>query len=207
MTEMYDVSARAYLKRARTLLATENPSAMFHAAFELRAGLEARIGEYLEVWDHVSPAAKKAWQIGLLDRHAKDAFSGNSTVADFTFSGPDFRARFLYTPVRAGGRQAAGNLNNYLHAQKKWRDMQDLWWRNFADVLAKAEAELAFAVSGTLLGPVLIKQGRLADMKCEVLEGQPMPLKPEIGAQLNFEVAYHPAKGFEMPSDAYLWRG
>lgn len=207
MVEQYDVSARAYLRRARELMHAGSPAAKFHAAFELRAGLEARIAEYLAVWDHVSAAAKKEWRIKSLDHQAKKAFSNNSSVGDFTFFINDVSARLLYTPVRAGGRQAVSRLGYYLHAQRQTRDLNDPWWTDFSALLVEAEAELAFAVSGTLLGPVLGSQGNLADVRSEVLEDQPLPFRFEPGANFIVKVDYHPASDFEIPPDAYAWRG
>ncbi|MEJ6790124.1 hypothetical protein BrevBR_11280 [Brevundimonas sp. BR2-1] len=205
-TANYDVSARGYLRRARCLLEDGSVDRLFYSAFELRAGLEARASEYLAEWEHIPSTSKKAWQIGVLDKAAQRAFAGNKTVADLKFSKDGVSVRFLYTPVRPAGRDAVARLNNYLHAQKKHRNGDEIWWSKFRETLAKAERELAFSVSGTLLGPALIGKNRQAKLMSEVLDSGPPALTPETGQNFDVAVKYHPAVGFEFPSDAYVWR-
>ncbi len=169
----YDVSARGYLNRARSLLAQGGEANKFYAAFELRAGLERRISEHLGEWDHVPNRAKRSWKIGDLDQAARKAFHNHAHVADLTFSAGESRVRFLYTPVRSEGRKAAETLNQYLHAQKANRSLDQKWWLSFRDALQLAEEELRFAVTGTLLGPAMLGKTNQVQMMSEIVGDAP----------------------------------
>jgi hypothetical protein len=48
VTDDYGISSRDYLARARGELVSGRPERLFYAAFELRAGIEQRLHEYLE---------------------------------------------------------------------------------------------------------------------------------------------------------------
>ena len=47
----YKITSRDYLSRARICLDEGSNRFLFYAAFELRCGIEARMREYLEVWE------------------------------------------------------------------------------------------------------------------------------------------------------------
>lgn len=59
----YTVTAACYLDRARAELASDDPARLFYAAFELRAGIEARLKEYLEHALDVPKKQKREWAI------------------------------------------------------------------------------------------------------------------------------------------------
>ena len=54
----YRIHSRDYLQRARKRLDSGTPDALFHAAFELRCGIEARMQQYLEAQEHISESLK-----------------------------------------------------------------------------------------------------------------------------------------------------
>lgn len=64
----YGVGSRDYLRRAKDLLAQGTPAALFHAAFELRCGIEARLQEYRDAATKVAKLKKrynpKVWKRG-----------------------------------------------------------------------------------------------------------------------------------------------
>ena len=113
----YRTGARDYLNRARVQLDEGTPEALFYAAFELRCGIEQRMREYLEAWDHVSEKKKRGWKIPDLGRSLDQTFKLGDKVAKFTVSARD-RSKvygvFYYTPVSEKLKAMAGQLGNYL---------------------------------------------------------------------------------------------
>src|SRR3990172_5764293 len=112
----YGTSGRSYLLRAQRELATGEPDRLFYAAFELRAGIEARLQEYLECQEHVPDGRKRDWQTARLGASVSQAF-GVDKVARVKIR--DQRAgvtrhTFFYTPVTAELQQLGKRLGDYL---------------------------------------------------------------------------------------------
>ena len=77
----YTISSRDYLLRARNRLREHTAQALFYAALELRCGIESRMSQYLDVWEHVSKRKKEGWRIADLARGVEEAFRlGNNIV-------------------------------------------------------------------------------------------------------------------------------
>lgn len=158
----YGTSAKAYLVRAWRELKSDDASRCFYAAFELRAGIEARLREYLENQDHVPEGRKKDWQIARLGASVAKAF--NTTFVARVQIKRDGREAItlLYTPVSSELQAVAKRLGDYLHAGE-YRPPDDEWWGSFRTTIETGCHLLEDATSGTLLGPPLINKesGRL----------------------------------------------
>ena len=173
MNSDYRTSARAYLQRARRELASNDLSRWFYAAFELRAGIEARLQEYLENQEHVPEGRKSDWQIARLGASVTKAFASNS-VARVQITGGGVGADIItlyYTPVSPELQKLAQQLGDYLHASQ-YREPGDPWWSSLRTTVEVGCHLLEEATVGTLLGPPLIntKTGRL-HLPLELLPG------------------------------------
>ncbi len=156
----YGFSAREYLFRARKCLAQEDPSCLFYAAFELRCGVEVRMREYLESWDHVSNKQKKGWQIASLGNATLEAFK-TDRYQRWKLSEPQTQtvvSVHYYTPVTSSLQKNAEKLGNYLHSQTRHIPAGSEWWGSFRSLLEEMEKQLTVATSGTLLGPAMLME-------------------------------------------------
>ena len=98
----YRISSRDYLSRAREQLALSTSAALFYAAFELRAGVEARMLQYLEAQQNVSEKLKRGWRIAVLGEGIDRTFKLGDKLARFSYQeadGSDEVFVLYYTPV------------------------------------------------------------------------------------------------------------
>src|SRR5215469_13961894 len=98
----YDITSREYLQRAMARIAEGSQEALFYAAFELRCGIEARMREYLEVWEHISKQKKNGWQIAKLGQDIESAFKTGDKFVRFAVqeqTSERLAICFYHTPV------------------------------------------------------------------------------------------------------------
>lgn len=168
----YKISSRDYLSRARDCLAEGSNKFLFYAAFELRCGIEARMSEYLEVWEHISKKKKKGWRIAEMGRNVEQAFkTGNKIVrwAVHDKETNDLIVCLYYTPVTSALKKSGKKLGNYMHSMKRYKASSDQFWIKFRNDLENTYEKLALANTGTLLGPPLLKSSTgQVDMKVEL---------------------------------------
>lgn len=155
----YNIASRDYLERARARLDKATADSLFYAAFELRCGIERRMQEYLEAWDHISKKVKQGWQIPKLAKNIEKAFRIGDKVVEVTIkdseSGPPLHV-FYYTPVSSKLKKMGEKLGDLMHAMKRFIPQTDQWWKETRDFLEQVYSELRKAGRGTLLGPPLI---------------------------------------------------
>ncbi len=192
----YGISSRAYLARAKRCLERNDLESLFYAAFELRCGVEARMQEYLEVQEHISKKKRQGWHVLKLARNIEDAFRIGEKeavlrVRDKNTNDVLFEAR--YTPVKKSLKKKVETLGNYLHAAKNYHAPDNQFWDKFRSELKEAAAELEYATSGRLLGPLLQHPNKKnVNMKLEL----PTPLEKEavkwmaVGVETIFEIRY-----------------
>jgi hypothetical protein len=209
----YRITSREYLARAKKCLDQESVDPLFYAAFELRSGIEARMSEYLEVWDHISKKKKKGWRIAELGRNVEEHFkTGNKIVrwAVIDKESGELVVSVYYTPVTSKLRKAGEKLGNYLHSMKKYRDENDPFLGRLREELEHIYRQLAVANKGTLLGPPLLKSGTgEVDMKLEL----PPAVVPEElfnktlnkGKEIQVKVSYHANFPKELEKEAHVW--
>lgn len=214
MKETYGVSARDYLQRACYRLSSDDPAALFYAAFELRCGIEARMKEYLDVWTHISNKKKKGWKIADIHRNLEQAFRTGDKIIRWSVLNPkscELGICLYHTPVSADLRKDAQVIGNHLHSMKKFRAPSDEWWDNLRADLVLASNRLDSAVAGTLLGPPMTKDGtNEIDMKVEI---PPHCSADEImarmggkGKEMTIKVAYLESLPDPAEPQAVLWR-
>lgn len=158
----YHVSARAYLERARTQLDAATREGLFYAAFELRAGIQARMQQYLQAQESIAQRKKNDWKLGKLERTLEDVFQIGDRIAEVAVYDPqagEFIATLYYTPVTSELRRNGEHLGELLHAMQQFRPDDDSWWQNTRDFLEKVRRQLATACAGTLLAPLLREPG------------------------------------------------
>lgn len=156
---VYDIASRDYLERAREQLDKATIVSLFYAAFELRCGIENRMREYLEAWDHISRKVKEGWQIAKLAKNIEKAFKIGDKVVEVVIRNSEAERPLYvcyYTPVSSKLKKMGEKIGDLMHAMKKLIPENDRWWKETRNYLEQVYAELAKANSGTLLGPPLI---------------------------------------------------
>jgi hypothetical protein len=156
MSEAYRISSRDYLGRAEKRLSEGSLESLFYAAFELRCGIESRMQEYLEVWEHIAESKKKGWRIADLGKNIEREFRIGDKVVRWAVRDKATGALivcFYHTPVTRELRTLGEKLGNYLHSMKKLRSEDDPWWAVVRRTLSETVTGLRTANVGTLLGP------------------------------------------------------
>lgn len=153
---VYTVSASSYLSRARAELGSSDTARLFYAAFELRAGIEARLQEYLEHGLDVPKKQKQDWAIAKLGLSVDRAFRFDrvARVEIRERKSGKLLLRVFYTPVSKELRKLGEKLGDYLHATK-FRESTDSWWGEFRTKIEVGCHLLEEAVEGNLLTPPL----------------------------------------------------
>lgn len=207
----YQISSRDYLCRAREQLALSKADALFYASFELRAGVEARMSEYLEAQQQISRKLKEGWRIAVLGRGIDQAFKLGEKLARFSFreavSGEELFILY-YTPVSGELQKNAQKLGDYLHHQKLLRCDNDEWWNIFRRKLERTSELLCRSCTGTLLGPPLMRRTKEIKAFVETMKGYPVDISEHFGAGNRFDAAIsYPARfPSEFEPNAYIWR-
>lgn len=158
----YEISARAYLKRARERLDAGTAEDLFYAAFELRAGIQARMQEYLSAQEAIARHKKEDWQLGKLARSIEDAFHLGDRIAEVAIYDPQAEAViavFYYTPVTSELKRNGERLGEILHAMQRCRREEDAWWTETRSFMEEVFRRLESACAGTLLCPLLKERG------------------------------------------------
>jgi len=206
----YGITSRDYLRRALARLEEKSLESIFYAAFELRCGIEARMQEYLEAWNHVPENRKKNWSIPKLGRSIEAAFQlGNSVVRFAVHAGDSdgLLACFYHTPVSKELKSQGEKLGNLLHAAKRPRANDDPWWATVRKDLAEITAALRTANTGTLLGPPLIEPGTGHLMlNSEIPPGHDLASLMEPGYRGRLDVSYPPSLPDPLESEAVFSR-
>lgn len=158
---IYNITSIDYLERAREQLDKSSSAFLFYAAFELRCGIERRMQEYLDAWDHISEKAKQGWQIAKLAKNIEKAFKVGDKVVEVVIKNSETEPPlyvFYYTPVSLKLRKMGKKLGDLMHAMKKFMPESDRWWENTRNHLEQVYVELKKANRGILLGPPLINK-------------------------------------------------
>ncbi len=153
----FKVDAESYLNRAAKRLAESSPEALFYAALELRAGVEARLQEYLEPHSHVSDTKKFEWRIGRLVQTNSNVFQSDGQITRVRIRDQESGELVLtahHTPVSVRLKAIAERLGDFLHAQE-FRQPDDPWWHETRCIVSEGVALLTEACAGELLGPPL----------------------------------------------------
>ncbi|MFI8737897.1 hypothetical protein ACIGKM_18460 [Ectopseudomonas toyotomiensis] len=207
----YEITSRGYLGRAIKQLSTGTQESLFYAAFELRCGIEARMRQYLSVWEHVSKKKKNGWQISALDQTIEQAFrTGNKYVRWAVHSKETGKIKtcIYHTPVTKALKESGEKLGNHLHALKSFKPEDDEWWDKFKDELIFCARGLRTANLGTMIGPAL-KNTKTNQIQMN-LEIPPNWATNKIfdaiqGQEMIVHISYPDALPLEIEPEAILW--
>jgi hypothetical protein len=195
----YTVSARSYLSRAEEQLSVGTSASLFYAAFEIRCAVEARLREYLEPHSHIAEVKRAAWRIGNLHRTTELAFGLGDQVTRIRIHrrrGRELIATLYYTAVSIRLKRLVERFGNYFHAAKRFYPAEDLFWASFRAELDEAVRLLSEAITGTLLGPMLLREGtKEAILPLELIPGEngvTQTYRDLKGEDLVLEVRYFP---------------
>ncbi|MDP6816535.1 MAG: hypothetical protein QF449_00665 [Alphaproteobacteria bacterium] len=207
----YQISSRAYLKRARERLGENEQTSLIYAALELRCGIEARMREYLEVQKHVSRKKKKGWHVAKLEKSLEQAFKSGEKIIRWAVydTDPDILTIcFYYIPVSKSLRKTAEKLGDNLHSKKKFIPRDDPYWAQLRKNLENTAAQLELANKGTLLGPPLLnpRSGNV-DMKIEFTSKLDIDviLRKIMDNTINVRVEYLDAVPDKFKEEAHIW--
>lgn len=211
MAVAYSISSRDYLKRAEGRIRDGSQEALFYAAFELRCGIESRMQEYLNVWEHIAQSKKKGWRIAELSKNIESAFRSGDNVVRWAVMDRETGALTVclyHTPVTRELRKLGEKLGNYMHSMKTFRPAGDPWWDAFRRDLERTVTALRAANVGTLLGPPLMKTGtREISMNIEILPGldQGALDKGLVGQSVVVDIKYLPKLPDVLEPEALVW--
>lgn len=169
----YDASSREYLARARKRMQEGTGESMIYAALELRAGIEARYHEYLDVWAHISDNVKKGWQLAMLGKAAQKAFKIGDKVVEVTIADDNVEnvsAVIYHTPISKALHRRAEKLGDFLHAVRNSAHHNEQWWTKLRSEVSYCANALTVANMGILLGPPL-KRGKQINANIEIPPG------------------------------------
>lgn len=88
--------------RGRTQLNSGTAEGLFYASFELRAGIQARMQEYLHAQDSVAKHRKEDWRLNKLGQSLDEVFHIENRIAAVAFhkiETGELLAELYYTPV------------------------------------------------------------------------------------------------------------
>jgi hypothetical protein len=168
MLQEYGFKSRDYLKRADTRLRESKIESLFYAALELRCGIEARLREYV-VRGPKTKTLEKIWQIGKIGRVVENVFGGDKEL-ELKVHDSENKSKFsvFYTPVSKQLRKNGERLGNYLHHFYRADSFDAETVKQFRLLLEDTYKELAHAVSGIVLGPILRDQHGKMSLRFEM---------------------------------------
>jgi hypothetical protein len=201
----YGIHERDYLDRAKARIEEGTQEAMFYAAMELRCAVEGRQDSYTKAQRrYLKSVPKVAWKIRDQGRDLQRVYSGELIQRlRITFESGE-ELELFHVPVSNRLRQAVSNIDQYRHAQVKFRPDTDAWWTAFADRLLKLYRMTWPVLQGTLLSPAIITTDkvtgkRTVDMMGEMTTTSPIP--GLVGKQSLINVTYLDAPPAEWTCD------
>ncbi|WP_417456379.1 hypothetical protein [Kordiimonas sp.] len=153
----YEISARAYLGRARALLAGRaEGEKLFYAAYELRCCVEARQLQYaLALGPHFKGKVKVHKLVETKNRLQRVYDPSRITYLEMQFSPDEPIYQFYYTPVTEHLVKETSKLGEYLHCSKMYRKASDPWWDTLRAQLSSVYKAAWIACKGNLWVPPL----------------------------------------------------
>jgi hypothetical protein len=194
--QRYGVSSRDYLRRARARLDEETPEGLFYAAFELRAGVESRLQEYIEAQDRIQSRKKLGWHVAKLGKEMERMFRTGDKIVQLAILSDDggtLLRNYYFTPVKQSLRKSVERIGEYLHAMRRSRAPDDPWWSRVRSFLEGVYAGLREATQGRLLGPPLMgPKGTRFNLDIEPEEGEKVEdlLREFVGTTRRVGVRY-----------------
>jgi len=182
---IYGVRSVDYLARAKRESKADDPARLFYSAFELRAGIEARLHEYRGA---IQDARRdNTWQVRVLKRHIEDVVEKHEKPVTIYFHDPETCERLpvRYIPVSDELKSIAERLGDYLHCLHPSKLRRQGFLAEVRDLVERGIALLSEAVSGELLSPPMWKTKPVRALF--VFDEEKVPLFCKEGNDLTFD--------------------
>lgn len=191
----YDVSARAYLSRARDALLSDDPRTLFYAALELRCCIETRQEDYASALVALEGQKIKPHKIGDTGQRLRQkSMTNRIAYLRYDFGGGVVVDTY-HTPVTDAvvdfGEKFLGRL---LHCQRKFRPPSDAWWKETRERVLDGYRLAWVACQGNSLVPPLY-DGTTGEVHPQHLEQTPatqpfFDRMPLTGQRFTVQVRY-----------------
>lgn len=157
----YSVRSEDYLSRAQRERASDDISRLFYSAYELRAGVEARLHEYRDCLRNEK--RDNTWQVRILKREIENISDKFEQPITVHLHNPitDHRIGLRYVPVTDELKNIAEKVGAYLHCLSANKVRQHKYRTEFASLVDRGIVLLEEAVSGELLSPPMFKQSEM----------------------------------------------
>jgi hypothetical protein len=149
----YSVRSKDYLSRAQQERNADETARLFYSAFELRAGVEARLHEYR---DAIRDAKRdNTWQVRVLKRDIEDIVEKHEKPVTIYFQDPETGGRLpiRYVPVSDELKSIVERLGDYLHSLHPSKLRRQGFLSELEALIDRGIVLLSEAVSGELLSP------------------------------------------------------
>ncbi len=153
----YSVRSKDYLARAQQERNANDTARLLYSAFELRAGVEARLHEYR---DAIRDGKRdNTWQVRVLKRDIESIVEKHEKVVAIYFLDPETGGRvpIRYVPVSDELKSIAERLGDYLHCLNLTKLRRKGFLSELETLLDRGITLLSEAVSGELLSPPMWK--------------------------------------------------
>ncbi len=153
----YEISAFAYLKRARKQLRSNNPASIFYAALELRCAIEARARKQIYSLGGISKKTIQLWHAAkIMDEMEKRINGAKDDLAfKFNFKQKSRGGPLTYKPINKEILAEYGKLGDLLHAQNN--EVSSEFIRNKKEWLVPLLEKVTERCMGHMLKPPEIK--------------------------------------------------
>lgn len=149
----YGERSKDYLARAKKELKADETARLFYSAFELRAGIEARLHEYRGAIQNAKH--DNTWQVRVLKRRIEDVVEKHEKPVVVYFHHPETGERLpiRYIPVSDELKSIAERLGEYLHCLHPSKLRSQSFLPELRNLVERGIVLLSEAVSGELLSP------------------------------------------------------
>lgn len=190
----YEISADAYLSRARKALAIGDLDALFYAAYELRCCVETRQAEYADALLAFKGTKIKPWKIGDTGKRIRRA-SAAKQISLLKLHVGNQVVESYHTPVTEDLVSfAEHDLGHLLHCQRIYRSQEDIWWAKTRERLLAGYRLAWVACRGDNMVPPIYnsKTGAVHPQRiAQMAHNQTLfdrPLQP--GTKIKVEISY-----------------
>ena len=184
----YSVRSKDYLSRAQRERASNDISRLFYSAYELRAGVEARLHEYRDCL--LNEKRDNTWQVRILKREIENISDKFEKPVTVHLHNPitGNRIGLRYVPVTDELKNIAEKVGAYLHCFSANKVRQPRFIKELASLVDRGIVLLEDAVSGNLLSPPMFKRTEMKALFSFDIGKMPDFLKD--GVDVQFEATF-----------------
>jgi hypothetical protein len=157
----YSVQSKDYLSRARRERDSNDISRLFYSAYELRAGVEARLHEYRDCLRNEK--RDNIWKVRILKREIENISDRFEKPVTIHLYNPitSQRTALRYVPITDELKNIAERLGSYLHCLPTNKVRQHKNMDELTSLVDRGIVLLKEAVSGELLSPPMFKKSEM----------------------------------------------